>query len=141
MSLLLLKALHLIAMVCWFAGLFYLPRLFVYHAMSEDQSSQERFQIMERKLYRGIMTPAMLATLLFGSWMLWQQPAYLHALWMQIKLALVLCLVIYHFICGAFVKKLQQNPQLHTHVYFRWFNEVPVIFLIAIILLAVLRPV
>jgi len=141
MSLLLLKALHLIAMVCWFAGLFYLPRLFVYHAMSEDQASQERFQIMERKLYRGIMTPAMLATLLFGGWMLLQQPAYLHALWMQIKLALVLCLVIYHFVCGGFVKKLQSNAQLRTHIYFRWFNEVPVLFLIAIILLAVLRPV
>lgn len=141
MSFLLLKALHLIAMVCWFAGLFYLPRLFVYHAMSEDRTSQERFHIMERKLYHGIMTPAMLATLLLGGGMLLQQPAYLHTLWMQIKLVLVLCLVIYHFICGAFVKKLQSNSQLRTHRYFRWFNEIPVIFLIAIILLAVLRPV
>jgi len=140
MSFLLLKALHLIAMVCWFAGLFYLPRLFVYHAMSEDPISQERFHIMERKLYRGIMTPSMVATLLFGGGMLLQYPAYLDALWMQIKLAMVLCLVIYHFLCGIFVKKLQNNPRLHTHVYFRWFNEVPVIFLIAIILLATFRP-
>jgi putative membrane protein len=141
MSLLLLKALHLIAMVCWFAGLFYLPRLFVYHAMSEDQASRERFHIMERKLYRGIMTPAMLATLLFGSGMLLQQPAYLHATWMQVKLALVLCLVIYHHACGVYIHKLQNNTHAHSHVYFRWFNEVPVIFLVAIILLAVFRPV
>jgi len=140
MSFLLLKALHLIAMVCWFAGLFYLPRLFVYHAMSADVTSQERFHTMERKLYRGIMTPAMLATLLFGSGLLWQHPALLHAAWMQVKLALVLGLVVYHCICGAFVAKLKNNPQLRTHVYFRWFNEVPVIFLIAIILLAVFRP-
>ena len=140
MSLLLFKALHLIAMVCWFAGLFYLPRLFVYHAMSEDLASQQRFHVMERKLYRGIMTPAMLATLIFGLTMLVKQPAYLHALWMQIKLALVLLLVIYHLVCGRFLWQLEKNPSIKTHVYFRWFNEVPVIFLIAIILLAVLRP-
>lgn len=140
MSLLLLKALHLIAMVCWFAGLFYLPRLFVYHAMSTDQISRERFHTMERKLYRGIMTPAMVATLLCGGGMLWQQTAHLQALWMQIKLVLVSGLVIYHLACGFFIKKLQHNPHCHSHVYFRWFNEVPVIFLIAIILLAVFRP-
>ena len=136
-----LKAFHLISMVCWFAGLFYLPRLFVYHAMSEDHTSQERFHIMERKLYRGIMTPSMIATFVFGISLLMQNPDYyLGALWMQLKLGLVLLLGVYHFSCGYFLKQLAQNPGHKSHVYFRWFNEVPVIFLIAIILLAVLKP-
>ena len=139
-SYLLFKALHLIAMVCWFAGLFYLPRLFVYHAQSEDRASQERFHVMERKLYRGIMTPSLIATVLFGGLLLSRNPALLHSLWMQVKLVLVLCLVIYHLCCGRFLWTLQENPQARSHVFFRWFNEVPVIFLIAIVLLAVFRP-
>lgn len=140
MSFLLLKALHLITAVCWFAGLFYLPRLFVYHAMSTDNESHQRFHTMERKLYRGIMTPAMLVTLLFGAWMLAKQPEFLQHLWLQIKLVLVAGLIIYHFFCGRFLNQLKQNPKIKTHIYFRWFNEIPVLFLIAIILLAVLKP-
>lgn len=137
-----LKALHLISLVCWFAALFYLPRLFVYHAMSEDQISRERFKIMERKLYRGIMTPAMLATLLFGVSMLLQNPGYyFSALWMQLKLGLVFFLIIYHAACGHFLKGFANDSINKNHLFFRWFNEVPVIFLIAIILLAVLKPV
>jgi len=140
MSFLLLKMLHLIGMVCWFAGLFYLPRLFVYHAMSDDQVSQERFSLMERKLYRGIMTPALWVTLLCGAGMLYQQPAYLQSLWMQLKLAGVATLVLYHFYCGAVVTQFAQQKNQHSHVYYRWINEIPVIFLIAIIALAVFKP-
>src|SRR5471030_3175493 len=94
------KAFHLISMVAWFSGLFYLPRLFVYHSMSTDKVSQERFKIMERKLYHQIMMPGMILTILFGVILLWQRPFYLDALWMQVKLIFVVGLVIYHFYCG-----------------------------------------
>lgn len=136
-----LKAWHVIAMVCWFAGIFYLPRLFVYHAMSEDTASQERFAVMERKLYRGIMTPAMLATWGFGLSMLvpnWS--AYHNQTWLHIKLTLVVGLTIYHLICGHFRLKLMQHPQYKSHVYWRWFNEVPVFILVAVVCLVMVKP-
>lgn len=138
---LIFKALHLIAMVCWFAGIFYLPRLFVYHAMSDDKISQERFALMERKLYRGIMTPAMIATWLFGLSMLisnWQ--IYKTQGWLHIKLSLIICLTIYHISCGRFRLKLLDNPVYKSHVFWRWFNEIPVFILLAVIFLAVLKP-
>ena len=140
MSFLLLKAFHIIAVICWFAGLFYLPRLFVYHAMSEDDTSKQRFCLMERKLYRGIMTPSLILSVIFGVWMITTNPGYLNSAWMQVKLGLVALLIIYHIRCGMFVKAFAQNRNTHSHVFFRWFNEVPVIFLIAIVLLAVLKP-
>lgn len=138
---LLLKALHLITMVTWFAGLFYLPRLFVYHAMSEDDISIARFKIMERKLYYGITTPSGVLTLLFGLGLLsghWEY--YLSQPWMQIKLALILILVLYHLYCGRLVWVFRENKNTRNHVWYRWFNEIPVIFLIAIIILAVVKP-
>ncbi len=134
-----IKALHLIFMVTWFAGLFYLPRLFVYHAMSDDQVSIDRFKIMERKLFFGIMTPGMVLTLLFGIWLL-MLGQYLDQLWVQIKLVLIVLLVIYHIHCGKLLIDFKHDRNKHTHVYYRWYNEIPVVFLIAIILLAVLRP-
>lgn len=134
------KALHLIGMVCWFAGLFYLPRLFVYHAQSADQVSKDRFIIMERKLYRGIMTPAMIATLIFGGCMLYINPAWFKGGWLHAKLTLIVLLVIYHFICGQQRKAFATNNNQHSHIFFRWFNEVPVLFLIVIIFLAILKP-
>ncbi len=140
MSFLLLKAFHIISIICWFAGLFYLPRLFVYHAMSEDNTSNERFKVMERKLYRGIMTPSLVLSVFFGGWMIIQNPDYLNSLWMQIKLGLVSLLIVYHFICGIFVKQFAENKNTHSHRYFRWFNEIPVLFLIAIVILAVVKP-
>jgi len=140
MSFLLLKAFHIIAVICWFAGLFYLPRLFVYHAMSEDNVSKERFRIMERKLYRGIMTPSLILSVFFGAWMIVTNPGYLHSTWMQIKLGLVSLLVVYHIACGIFMKAFAEDRNTHSHVFFRWFNEVPVIFLIAIVILAVVKP-
>lgn len=136
-----IKAAHIIAMVCWFAGLFYLPRLFVYHTMSEDECSRERFKIMERKLYRGIMTPSMIATVALGGWLAalnWQ--AYTLQNWLLIKIALVGVLIVYHFVCDIYRKKLLHDQLAPGHVFFRWFNEFPVLILVAVIILAVVRP-
>ena len=138
---LVVKALHIIAMVCWFAGIFYLPRLFVYHAMSEDKASQDRFVVMERKLYRGIMNPSMMATWVLGlsmvvmNWQVYKSQGWLHA-----KITLIILLTVYHVLCGRFRLKLVDNPQYKSHVYWRWFNEVPVLILIAVVLLVVLKP-
>ena len=136
------KALHLVFMVTWFAGLFYLPRLFVYHAMSNDQASIDRFKVMERKLYLGIMTPGGILTLIFGFWTLfitgWS--TYNGALWLPLKIICVLLLVIYHIYCGKLLIDFRNDRNVHSHVWYRWFNEIPVIFLIIIIVLAVVRP-
>ena len=134
-----IKALHVIFMVTWFAGLFYLPRLFVYHADCDDQPGHERFVVMERKLF-AIMTIGALLTALFGVWLIaaWHWP--LSEIWLQIKLLLVAALIAYHLYCGTLVKrfKLQQNTR--SGVFYRWFNEFPALVLIAVVLLAVLRP-
>ncbi len=135
-----LKALHIVAIVCWFAGLFYLPRLFVYHAMTEDSPSRERFKIMERKLYRGIMGPSMIATLVFGLWMLYLNPAWFSQGWLHAKLTLVVLLIGYHHACGSLLKRFARDENRRGHVFFRWFNEVPVLFLIAIVVLVVIKP-
>jgi putative membrane protein len=141
MLLLWLKAFHLIAVICWFAGLFYLPRLFVYHAMSDDTISQARFKVMERKLYRGIMTPAAIVTVGLGLWMLHLNASYYATVgWIKIKLVLVLLLIIYHLLCGYFLRRFATDTNTRSHVFFRVFNELPVVLLIAIILLAVLKP-
>lgn len=136
------KALHLIFMVTWFAGLFYLPRLFVYHTMSDDQISIDRFKVMERKLFYGIATPGAILTILFGLGIIFSVgwKIYMSMLWFHIKLGLLIMLVIYHIYCGKLLNDFKQDRNTHTHVWYRWFNEVPVIFLIAIVLLAILRP-
>lgn len=138
-----LKAWHLIGMVTWFAGLFYLPRLFVYHAMSDDQPSIDRFKIMERKLYFGITTPGAIFTLVFGFWMLhdYAWAAFGTHLWLQFKLVLLALLVAYHLYCGKLVADFKYDRNQRSHVWFRWFNEAPVLLLIGIVLLAVLKPV
>lgn len=137
-----LKAFHLIFMVTWFAGLFYLPRLFVYHAMSSDSVSRERFKIMERKLYYGIMTPGMLLTLVFGIWMLgdYAWAMYKSSGWLHAKLTLLALLVGYHGLCGKWLLDFKHERNPHSHVYFRWMNEVPVLFLFGIVILAVVKP-
>ena len=135
------KAWHVISLVCWFAAIFYLPRLFVYHAMSADKISQERFALMERKLYRGIMTPAMIATWIFGLCMLlpnWD--SYKTQVWLHIKLACVIALTVYHVACGRFRLKLIDNPSYKTHVFSRWFSEVPVLILVAVVILVIVKP-
>ncbi|WP_022962957.1 protoporphyrinogen oxidase HemJ [Halopseudomonas pelagia] len=135
-----IKAFHIIAVVTWFAALFYLPRLFVYHAQSEDSTSQERFKIMERKLYRGIMTPSMVVTLALGFWMLWLQPAWLSQGWLHAKLTLVAALVVYHFACGRLVKRFAADANARSHVFYRWFNEAPVLVLLGAVILVVVKP-
>jgi len=137
-----LKAWHLIGMVTWFAGLFYLPRLFVYHAMSDDQPSLERFKIMERKLYYGITTPGGIFTLVLGLWMLhdYAWAAWGGQLWLTLKLVLLGLLVAYHLYCGKLLQDFKHDRNTRSHVWYRWFNEVPVIALIAIVLLAVFKP-
>lgn len=137
-----LKALHLIFMVTWFAGLFYLPRLFVYHAMTTDTISNERFKVMERKLYFGIMTPGMILTFIFGIWMLasYAWDIYSSSGWLHAKLALLGVLLIYHVICGKWLLDFKLDRNRHGHVYYRWMNEMPVLFLIAIVILAVVKP-
>jgi putative membrane protein len=133
-----LKALHIIFMVTWFAGLFYLPRLFVYHAMSDDSVSRERFKIMERKLFYGIMTPGAVLTVVFGTW-LWLGYGVSGA-WLHAKLALVAALIAYHVYCGKLLNDFKHDRNCHDHVFYRWFNEFPVLILIGAVLLAVFKP-
>ena len=135
-----IKALHIIAMTCWFAALFYLPRLFVYHTMSNDQISRDRFVVMERKLLWGIGTPSMIATLVFGFWLLHYFPGYMSMGWMHVKLSIVVLAVIYHHICMIYMKQLARGTCKHGHAFFRIFNEVPVFFLAGIIILVVVKP-
>ncbi|SFM81827.1 protoporphyrinogen oxidase HemJ [Halopseudomonas yangmingensis] len=135
-----IKAFHIIAVVTWFAALFYLPRLFVYHAMSEDRVSQERFKIMERKLYRGIMTPSMVVAVGLGLWMLQQMPFWMSQGWMHAKLTLVVALIGYHFVCGHYLRLFANDRNTRGHVFYRWFNEAPVLVLIAVVILVVVKP-
>ncbi|MDP0561711.1 MAG: protoporphyrinogen oxidase HemJ [Candidatus Endonucleobacter sp. (ex Gigantidas childressi)] len=136
-----IKALHLIAIVCWFAALFYLPRLFVYHTLASDNDGNARFKLMERNLYRRIATPAMLATLFFGIWLLsYNVAGYMAGSWMHAKLTLVVLLVGYHHLCGRYLKAFAEDKNGKSQTFFRWFNEVPVIFLVGIIILAVVKP-
>ena len=137
-----IKSFHIICVVTWFAALFYLPRLFVYHAMSDDAVSKERFKIMERKLYQGIMTPSAIMTLFFGGWLLTyyslEQLASMH--WLHAKLSIVALLFIYHGYCGRLITQFKNNGNKHSHVFYRWFNEAPVLALVAIIILVIVKP-
>ncbi len=136
---LLVKSLHLVFMVTWFAGLFYLPRLFVYHAQAEDRISIERFKIMERKLFWGIATPGAVLTIAFGLWLWlgWFQGA---GNWLHAKLCLVALLVAYHAWCGKLMLDFRHERNTKSHVWYRWFNEVPMVILLAIVLLVVFKP-
>ena len=135
------KAFHIIFMVAWFAGLFYLPRLFVNHAMAEEEDVRARLVLMESKLYRFI-TPWMLLTIVFGLWLLFDYAwaAYASMWWLHLKLALVAALVGYHFYCGKLLRDLANNRCRHSHIWFRWFNELPVLVLFAVVILAVVKP-
>lgn len=136
------KAFHIIFIVTWFAGLFYLPRLYVYHASSEDTISLTRFKIMERKLFWGITTPSAIITLGLGFWLASYFDTQIYSSsWFQVKLGLVALLLIYHIWCGKLMFDFKNDRNKHTHVWYRYFNELPVIALIAIILLVELQPV
>ena len=137
-----LKSLHVIAMVTWFAGLFYLPRLFVYHAMAEDQVSIDRFKVMERKLYYGITTPGGLVTVLFGVWLIvhlgWDW--FVAATWLHVKLSLVALLVAYHVYLGVVLNRFKHDRNTRSHRFYRIINELPVLILVAVVLLAFIKP-
>ena len=132
------KALHVIFMVTWFAGLFYLPRLFVYHAAAEDRAGRERFKIMERKLYWGIMAPGAVFTVISGAW-LWLGYG-INGRWLEAKLAIVILVAAYHLYCGRLLSDFANDRNTRTHVWYRWFNEVPVVLLAAVVVLVVVKP-
>ena len=135
------KAFHIIAVVCWFAALFYLPRLFVYHSQTQDDSGKERFKIMERKLYRGIATPSMIATLILGAWLLsYNLQGYMQSGWFHTKLVLVIGVVAYHIYCGKLLKAFALDENQKGHVFYRWFNEFRVLLLVGIVVLVVVKP-
>jgi protoporphyrinogen IX oxidase len=135
-----LKAFHVVAVVSWFAGLFYLPRLYVYHADAKDSISIERFEIMERRLF-AIMTIGAAASLALGAAMLVEAPIYLTMGWLRIKLLLVLLLIAYHLYCYKLMRDFAQNRNTRSAKWFRGFNEIPSLLLVAIVLLAVVKPV
>ncbi|QEY51531.1 protoporphyrinogen oxidase HemJ [Legionella longbeachae] len=135
------KAFHIIAMVAWFAGLFYLPRLFVYHADTHDVISLNRFKIMERRLYYGITWPAALLTTLLGLWLISYNPGYyLKEGWMHAKLGLVVVLWAYHLLCGHYYKAFAEDENKKSARFFRIYNELPTLLLIGIVILVVAKP-
>ncbi len=133
-----IKVFHLFAVIAWFAGIFYLPRLFVYHAMTEDQAGRERFKVMERKLLWGTMTPSAVVTLVLGTW-LWLAYGF-SGTWLWLKLALVGVLLIYHGWCILIVKQFKNDLNSAKHTFFRWMNELPVFLLLGILILVELKP-
>ncbi len=135
-----LKALHIVFVVCWFAGLFYLPRIFVYYAASDHPQTREQLAVMSRKLYR-FVTPLMVLAMVFGLALIaLASDYYLKAPWMWAKLAGVAFLFLYHLQCGRYVRAINEHRDSHDHVFYRFFNEVPVLFLFLIVWLVVLKP-
>lgn len=135
------KSLHIIFMVTWFSGLFYLPRLFVYHALATDETSITRFKIMERKLYFGILAPGAIFTLIFGIWLAsYQWQAYFKMMWFHYKLTFVLILIGYHLYLGYLLKKFKYDRNTHSPLFYRILNEIPVVLLAAIVILVVVKP-
>lgn len=136
-----IKAFHIIFMVTWFSGLFYLPRLYVYHADTKDAQGLARFKVMEHKLYYLIMSPGAILTLLFGGLLIASSPhAWLQMKWLHLKLGLVLLLVLYHLWLGRLLREFRLDRNRHSHVFYRWINEIPALFLILIVILAVVKP-
>lgn len=128
-------------MVTWFSGLFYLPRLFVYHAMATDQISIDRFKIMERKLYYGITTPGAILTILFGLGMVSLNfNVYAHLSWFHVKMALVLLVVIYHGYLGYLLRNFRNDQNKHSHRFYRFVNEIPIILLASIVIMVIVKP-
>ncbi len=132
------KSFHIVFLVAWYAGLFYLPRLFVYHAMATDGPSIERFKVMERKLYHGIMMPCMAITVGLGTW-LWLGYG-IRGGWLHAKLALVALLLAHHFWLGHLVKVFARDANARSHVFYRWINEIPLPILVAVVILVVVKP-
>ena len=133
------KAIHVVFMVTWFAGLFYLPRLFIYHVQAEDAVSRQRFTVMERRLF-AIMTIGAALTWVFGLTMAAINPPVAETPWFLTKFAFVIGLVVYHMRCWQWIRRLAATSETQDSTWLRWFNEIPVVFLFAIILLAILKP-
>jgi protoporphyrinogen IX oxidase len=134
-----LKALHVVFVVTWFAGLFYLPRLYVYHAQASDSISTQRFEIMERRLF-AIMTIGAAASIFFGGLMLIESPAYLQMTWLKVKLLFVALVVGYHMYCYKLMRDFAAQRNTRSTKWFRAFNELPSVLLIVIVILAVVKP-
>lgn len=132
-----IKALHIVFVTSWFAGLFYLPRLFVNHAMETNETTLARLTLMEHKLYRFMLPLAVLA-LIFGLW-LWLGYGITGG-WMHAKLVLVLGLIAYHAYCGKLLRDFKTGKNTHSHIWYRWFNEIPVLVLFAVVVLVVVKP-
>lgn len=136
-----MKAFHIMALVAWFAGLFYLPRLFVYHTTADDVAGISRFKIMERRLYYGITWPAALVTTALGIGLFCFNSAYYwHAPWMHAKLTLVVLLWLYHVACGHYLRCFAVDRNRKTALFFRLFNELPTLLLAGIVILVVVKP-
>jgi putative membrane protein len=136
-----LKAFHIIAVICWFAGLFYLPRLMVYHVTAKDKISNDRFKIMERRLYYGIMWPSAILTTVFGIGLIcFNSSYYLQVSWMHLKLALVFILWVYHLYLGHCRKNFLGESNKRSEKFYRILNEIPTILLVGIIILVVVKP-
>ena len=134
-----IKALHIVFVASWFAGLFYLPRIFVNLAMETNPVVNERLLLMARKLYR-FMTLLMIPALVLGLWLWLQYGIGEQSIWMYLKLFLVLLLVGYHHICKSLLKKFENGENTHSHIWYRWFNEIPVLGMIAVVILVVVKP-
>jgi protoporphyrinogen IX oxidase len=136
------KAAHIMFVIFWFAGIFYLPRLFVYHSLATDTIGIERFKVMERKLYRGIMTPSAVIAVLLGVWLLaasWD--TFARAGWMHVKLVLVGLLIGYHIYCGRLISAFARDQNKKTDRFFRWFNDAPPLLMLGgIVALVVVKP-
>jgi len=134
------KALHIVFVVTWFAGLFYLPRLFVYHATAEDAPSIARFKTMESRLYYGIMAPSAVAAVVFGGWLWLGYGIGEGSRWMLAKLVLVVLLIVFHLVCGQFLDDFRHDRNTRTERWLRWFNEVPALILVGVVILVVVKP-
>jgi putative membrane protein len=137
-----IKALHIIFVVTWFAGLFYLPRLFVYHCSVTDREGDERFKVMERKLF-AIMTIGGVAAACFGLGLLpwWAQALSSGALWLHLKLLLVCALIAFHVYCAVLVRQFRHGRNRRGHRYYRLINEIPAVILVAVVILVVVKPI
>lgn len=135
------KSFHIIAMVSWFAGLFYLPRIFVYHAEHDNDSVHKQFCVMERKLYRFIMWPAMIVTIVLGVALAWGEWDVLAGqVWFDLKMVLVVILLAFHVHCGHTVKTFAAGNNTRPHTFYRKYNEIPTLILIAVVIMVVVRP-
>ena len=136
-----LKAFHIIAIVTWFSGLFYVPRLFAYHADSHDAISIERFQVMEHRLYYFITTPSAIITVLLGLALIGTNSSYyMQAGWLHTKILLVIGLVGFHVYCGICLQRFKRDTNQKSASFYKRINEIPTLFLVSIVLLAVLKP-